>query len=720
MFDFVEDTLNTTQIQKFQKQRLSLDPVLYRNYNSEVDKPNVTILTDTYLTEKQLWRLKEFIYNNTKNKYLLERTAKYCDNHQTIKSQIKLQILSVLPFQPTKKDTSKEVVDFYINHKIKLSDYIPKNSVIVCMGRSLYSIIESNDLDIYGFQDIVFNKSYFYDSHLNCTVFPIWDFNKLYGKSFEMFFSYLQIVRASYFKPIRVPIDYITRIKVDNPNVWLQEYLYYKDITSFDIETKYLDPWNPDSRILCLTFSFDGKTGYYLRFKDCDKYLLEKFFENKKLIGTNIGYDIKFMVVRGKLNRDNFHIHADILQLGHLLNKMRRNGLKSNTWNYTTNGGYDRPLTIYLNKYPKCKNDYSLIPESILSDYAIDDACNTMLIYQRMMEQVHIIDQQYFLNKSWTMERYYFETVIPFIKVFIDIELNGTNIDWGKLNQVSIEFAKDRQALKEELYKLFNATEKDFDIDSGESLGKYLEHIGWNCIEKAKKGYYKTNEACLKLWIKNPKYAVIAKKIALYRSMGTIYHTFLGDRDATIVKEKNKKAKIILNKFDFINNALGGSDVKISKDGYWKYQKSDNKVHPNFGVMLCNTDRNFCKNPNLQNNLSNSEHAKKYVKPLRSFFSTPSEDYYIGEFDGAGLQLRICAILSNDEGFREAFTKLGSDLHGLTAYNVFIKNRKIKYIIINTDNGELKYKEHDKLKIKRNNVIIEIEAKDIKESDEIV
>jgi DNA polymerase I-like protein with 3'-5' exonuclease and polymerase domains len=78
----------------------------------------------------------------------------------------------------------------------------------------------------------------------------------------------------------------------------------------------------------------------------------------------------------------------------------------------------------------------------------------------------------------------------------------------------------------------------------------------------------------------------------------------------------------------------------------------------------------MCKEPNLQQ----IPKRDKISKRIRRFFCPPSEDYYLGEFDAAGFQLRIGAALSGDDEMFRVFTELGGDMHSMTAVSVLQRN----------------------------------------------
>ena len=527
--------------------------------------------------------------------------------------------------------------------------------------------MKSDDLDIYGFYDIVFQNNSFWSSDYKSRVFPIdnaWNFFERSGNMnrekdcWEKYFFQYQCKAAYNYEVPRLRVPKLNIIDIKKPNEFLKEYKDKVCKVAWDTETRGLDSFNLSTEIICITISFDGKTGYYLRWKDIDPKLFGDFLDTKESIGQNIKFDSKFVILRG-VSKEKIHIYYDSWNGSHCINEMQRSSLKSDAWLYTFYGGYDRELDEYLEKYSEAKKDFSLIPESLLIKYATMDAIINWQIYEAQLKKIKWIDEKFPMDNGWSLEKYYFSTNIPAIKFFLEVELEGMCVDWDLLNEYCIKLENDIKKVKKELYKIFNINEHTISFNSNNDLGVFLEYKGWQDYGRGKvkpkkdlvqlfrnkfnyeinmnRGIYLTGEGSLELWKKNG-HEKEAKLILKYRELNTLMKTFLG-------------------------NEKEGT-------GFFQYRKFDNKVHSTFGPMLTDSQRNWSKNPNLQNIPKHGSQAKWY----RKIFIPPSNDFYIEEKDAAGFQLRIGAIYSQDPELIKVFTELGGDLHSMTAQSVLKRN----------------------------------------------
>jgi DNA polymerase-1 len=443
-----------------------------------------------------------------------------------------------------------------------------------------------------------------------------------------------------------------TKEEVDS---FLDKWESYDGITAFDTETKGLDPWSPTGKIICLTLSFDSEKNiaYYLPFNLIDIQKLEKFFRQKKLVGNNTKYDFRWLRVKAKLPKECLHLHWDNMQGSHAINELQYNSLKSDAWLYTPYGGYDLPLVLYLEKYPACKEDYSLIPYDVLFPYATMDALVSLECYRKQQIEIDELDEKCKIDNGWSIRRALIDVVFPAVEMFTDIEINGMCYDWDKLKVLSNELQEDLSRRRKELYTLLKIPET-VKIDSGDQLGKFLESIGWENPGRSKKGIYLTNEASMTYW-KNKGHTEV-DVLNEYTEASTIMKTFVG-------VEVNEKGK---------------------PTGYWQYRKSDNKLHGNFSVCMADSWRGKSYDPNLQNIVKNST-VKLNGVPLhervRACFSVPDDNYYFSEHDGAGLQLRIVASESKDKNMEDAFVNQGGDLHSKSAASIFTPEITLEYFI---------------------------------------
>lgn len=630
---------------------------------------------------------------------------------------IQIQLISVLSIFVKDQNIKGNVQDFYVENKIKIEDYIPPYSKVIADRRSIVALNESDDLEVEGFYDIIFNEPYYYNPQYKLTVFPIdpityWvhkDPKKnqaIVKDKWVKFFSLRQAKKAYQYKVNKRRHKKINLVTVENPNQWLQEQNQLNiEYVAWDIETNSLDPWAPNSRILELTMSFDGVTGYYLPWDKIDTKVLSEFLRGKKQILQNGKFDAKFVILNG-VDRDAINIYHDTWNGSHIINEMQRSGLKSDAWIYTDMGGYDNDLEKYKKKYPVTKNDYSKIPISIRKPYATRDPIVTYRNFEAQREKFKEITKKTKKNNVWSnvwsTERYFYESVMPTVNMFIDVELEGMIVDWEVLVQHSQELQQNIKEVKEQIWKVFNVPKDFISLDSGPELGVFLELNGWPNVGRGKqkpnkvmvkrlqeyypdvtidtsKGVYLTGEDPLFKW-KKAGYEQEVDLILKYRELETLFSTFIG------FKEDNS--------------------------GYFQYKKSDDRLHSTFGPMLTNSHRNWSRNPNLQNCPKQGKKAEWY----RQIFAVPSKDYYLMEEDQAGLQLRIGAILSGDSVMYDSFVNKDGDLHSTTAVDVLM-TQKIEKIIIN-DNVTLT--EYDKVKVIREGKEIEIYATEIKEGDDLI
>lgn len=625
-----DDLTDSGVNQKKYWNRKVLDPVQFQSDGN----PDLWFLVDEPLTEQQLYILKQYM--------------------RVSHGGTSYAVVSSLKFQPTAKDLEKRIVEFYSSNSFDLTQIIPAWSRIIPMGRALYSITRSDDLLPNDFYDFVFNRTHFFDPRTSSYIYPVDSFQGWFHRdTFKWFFADRQIKQAIAHEPRRFRSAKPTLTFVEEPTEFLRGYIGVEADMAWDLETKGLDPWAEDGHIICLTLTFDGKTAYYLPFDKIDVSVLSDFFKGKRGIGSNLKFDVKWLSTHG-VDRDNLDIKSDTVNLGHALNEMRKNGLKTAAWLYTNFGGYDYPLDEYQRRFPAAKSDYSLIPFDIMFPYATMDAIVAWQSEKAMQLQLSWIDQHFPMDNGWSLRRYYEDRVMPTVNMFVDVELEGMPLNIEKLREASEMFQKEVKKREAAIYEAFGVDPSTFSVTSQEQLGSFLESQGWPAIERGAKGFAKTNADILNTW-KDLGYKE-AQLILDYREVATLLGTFIGIED----------------------------DPK--KQGFFQYLKKDGRVHPTFAPMLASSGRSKCSNPNLSNIPKHGEKAKV----IRGIFSPPSDDFVIAEDDGAGLQLRIGAILSDDPVMRRIFTELSGDMHSMTAQAILKRDLSLEEFMSRKKEPEIK------------------------------
>ncbi len=652
----------TTKAKK-QSQTLS-DPIIMKNF---IGKDN---------SIADLWIVAEKFYGRAER----DAFASYMRSNFV---HIKYVMISAVCLEMKEKDEEKAIKKFYTQNRVRLEKYIPRGSKIISIGRAIYSICQSDDLTvgrssadigsksiISGFYDTLIWRSYFFSPDLKAKVWPIDGIRFWSGKdNFARWFVKEQIERA--FKDNYVPIRQkpVQLIEVENPNKWLLDRINGKEKTAFDTETKGLNPWALDGKIICLTLAFDGHTGYYLDWDKIDVNILEQFLKGRPLITQNGKYDKKWLVVKAGINFHSINLWGDTMHLTHTINEMRRMGLKSGVWTHTEDlGGYDRELDLYIEKYPSCKTDYSLIPFEILFPYATTDAPATFRMHDELLIELRELQEKVkpefchtYLRDSgsnWTLERWYFKIVMPSINTFCQMEIHGSDINWDEVDKLSVELDISITEVEDKLYKQFNLSRDNFNIHSNSQVGDLLESLEWHEYSRGKNGKYNVNAYTLRRWKEEGH--IEAEWFIKLHELQTLMKTFVGRR-GELVKKK----------------------VKGAGSGYYQYMQPDGKVHANFGPCLTDSNRNWCRDPNLMNLPKRSKGDIDYAKRIRTFFIPPSRDYLVSEEDGAGLQLRIEASLTNDPAMRDVFQNRGGDMHSMTAQDIFRRDVTLDTFIKN-------------------------------------
>jgi len=579
--------------------------------------PDLVVLVDEKPHHKERLQLEKFM------KHVYGRDVEY-------------KLIYCYKFKPTEKELTRNIEKFVLQNVPDLSEHIPRGSKVLTLGRALYAITKSTSLKVHHFYDIVWNKTWFFDPYTESWVFPVDAMYNFFrasdGKIFDTWKKYFLLHQIKQISTRKLPLPRrpkLNLVKVKDTSAFFQEHMSETEI-AWDLETSGFNPWT--SKIKCFTCSFDGKTGYYLRWEDIDTAELDEFLDGKFQIGANLKFDCRFLRLRGV---ENCTVHFDTLQAGHLLNEIRSNSLKSHSWLYTYHGGYEIDLELYKLKHPRLR-DYSLISEDILLPYAVKDAIITYQVYKAQGKH---------LAEDPKLHHYFESITMPALRMFVDIEAEGTYINWDEVIKVEQELTEEREKIAREI---FDHTGLRFNLESDAELGRVfrddlkLPDLG----EYRKDGGYKTSEDQLNEWSKRG-YRV-ADLLLQYRKRNTLIRSFTGrHRDKT---------------------------------GYWEYHIPGlDRMFPVFMVQMAKSLRLRANSPNLQQVPHHGEFAPK----IRRFFSTPNPEFGIGDVDYSGLQLRIVAALSGDENMKRAFTELGGDLHSFTGRSVYTPNISIEEFIQN-------------------------------------
>ena len=627
-----------------------------------------------------------------------------------------IDIISASAINIDNEETIKKqgIYRFYLENGSEFSTYIRENTIIIPFGYALSAITRSYDLSTECFYDFIFNKTYFYSPQTGTNVFPIDSvyslFKETLGGNFTLkdcsrvYFALYQFqkIKDNYeeLKSVESP----ERLKIEvlkTEEDWKIFYNTYRNKRcklALDIETTGLNFLRDE--IICVTMSFDGHTGYFIPGNIIDPMELNEFLENKEQIGQNYKFDVKFLKKHGI---ENACIHHDTLQLGQLLNEMRFNGLKSLAYHYSQYGGYDEELDRYKDKYRPAH--YGEIPLSIMCRYATMDAIITFIINEKMQEQLTWIDNNFkpIHENGWSLRDLYEKVKIPSCNSFVKIEMHGIYVDEKKWDENATVIENKINEIKEKLRESFNLSSSEIDVflfydeksasskkdelQSGMKLGKIIEKLGWECLGRAKAGYYLTGDDQLERWKSTHPEAKLLQELRTYL---TVQKTFMG------------------KPYDY---SMGWRRyVEHHEDG-------SSRIHPVYSPMLAETQRNKCGDPNWQQGVAHGECAKLF----KQIIGAP-EGYYLTTLDFSGFQMRLAALDVRDSGdslFKAYLNDENLDVHSLTGYNVFCKDQSfdINEIVITDGNKKRILFPHEEIEVLRKDEHLKIKASDLIESD---
>ena len=216
---------------------------------------------------------------------------------------------------------------------------------------------------------------------------------------------------------------------------------------------------------------------------------------------------------------------------------------------------------------------------------------------------------------------------LPLVHTLLVMEKNGIYIDPVKLEETTVKFKAELEAVQQEIYELAGET---FNINSPKQLGIILfEKMNLPVIKKTKTGYSTDAEVLDMLRHESP----IVEKILAYRSVAKLVSTY-----------------------------CEGLAVLINSETH--------RIHTTFNQMVTATGRLSSSDPNLQNIPVRTEKGREIralFYPGEGFDTLVSADY-------SQIELRILAHLSGDEALIKAFND-GKDIHRFTAAEVLGKSQ---------------------------------------------
>jgi DNA polymerase-1 len=396
----------------------------------------------------------------------------------------------------------------------------------------------------------------------------------------------------------------------------LIQLLERQDEFCFDSETTGIDA--NQAELVGLSFAVKPYEAYYVPVpadQEKAKALVAEFkplLENPDIrkIAQNIKYDALMLKWYGV---DVQGLFFDTMIAHYLLEPELRHNMDYLSETYLKY----QPVSIETLIGKKGKNQLSMrdVPVEKVVEYAAEDADITLQLQQYLEPKL----------KEEGLVKLYKTLEAPLIKVLVELEYNGVNIDTDYLQEYSGELDEQIQAAEKEIYEEAGLK---FNIASPKQVGEVLFDklnipYRWR---KTKTGQYSTNEEKL---TELAHHHTVVDKILRYRGMTKLKSTYVDALPR------------------MVNPRTG-------------------RIHSSFNQALAATGRLSSNNPNLQNIPVRTPEGAR----VREAFIPRDQDHVLLAADYSQIELRIIAEISQDTAMLEAF-QAGQDIHQATAARVF-------------------------------------------------
>ena len=392
------------------------------------------------------------------------------------------------------------------------------------------------------------------------------------------------------------------------------------DLISFDLETTGVNPMTAE--IVGISISTEADKGFYIpilfpntldtevvpqiNYNNIYDKIKPIFNCSKTLyIGQNIKYDMLI------LRRYGIEVEGqlfDTMIAAHLLDPDRR----SYKMDFLSIDHLDYemiPIESLIG--PKGKNQ-KLMSDVQLNDisyYACEDTDVAFQLY-------HIFSKELIKQK---LDKIFYDIEIPTMKVLIDMEYQGVNIDLSFFQKLSDKIGKSIDSISE---KIFSYTETKFNINSPKQLSEVLfDQLGLKPVKKRSTSVDVLEEL--------KKEHPIAEELLNYRHFSKLKNTYL----------------------DAIPNHVNART---------------SRVHTSFNQTIASTGRLSSTKPNLQNIPIRTEISRE----IRKGFISKNLDSYLFAADYSQVELRVMAHFSKEVELIHCF-KNDIDVHTRTASNIF-------------------------------------------------
>lgn len=233
--------------------------------------------------------------------------------------------------------------------------------------------------------------------------------------------------------------------------------------------------------------------------------------------------------------------------------------------------------------------------------------------------------------KKEELDYVYRNIELPIIPLVSEMHKNGVLVDKNKLLGISKEYHKDLSLLEKNIWAMAGV---EFNINSPKQIGDIL----FNKLQLSIKG------------IKKSAGGAISTRESELEKLRDIHPVI------NLILEYRELQKLLSTYIDVIPSLI----------------QEDGRLHANFIQTGTTTGRFASNNPNIQNIPIKTDKGRA----IRDAFIAPYS-YVLASFDYSQIELRVTALMSQDEYFIKAFRE-GKDIHSAVAMKVFgVKEKEV-------------------------------------------
>ncbi len=385
-------------------------------------------------------------------------------------------------------------------------------------------------------------------------------------------------------------------------------------VVSIDCETDAIDPMR--ANLVGISICCEDKRSWYLPLAhqmadnlDMQAVLadLGRALGGKTLLGHNLKYDLIVFDRHGlKLENEIFDTMLAAYILDPGVNQYSLDECATQELAYTM-----KPIKELIGS-GKNQITFDLVDVNDACFYAAEDAWAVYMLYPIYRSKLDKLG----LRSIFT------EIEIPLVPVLQSMEQSGVYINESVLGSISKQIQHELKTLTDLIYKVAGY---QFNLNSTQQLAKLLfEELKLPSKKKTKTGFSTDNSVLEEL---ADDYE-IAAFISQYRMLAKLESTYV--------------------------SALP------------RMQNPDTgRIHSSFNQTIASTGRLSSSNPNLQNIPIRTELGRQ----IRKAFVSASEDWYIVSADYSQIELRLLALMSEDDVLLQAF-KSGADIHRQMAASI--------------------------------------------------